>query len=144
MEAWVKKGDVEIDNFSRFICYWIAFNCWLYTNTNEVRDRKALEKLYQNHNLYKNFRKIVKENRFLLEKLLDVCPVENSRNYRKKTIKNLEEFREVVDVLYQVRCNLFHGSKLDIDKRDCDVIKVSMPVLELIVKNLVLNEIETN
>ena len=45
IETWVKKGETENDIFSKFICYWIAFNCWLCTQTSEINDSKALKKI---------------------------------------------------------------------------------------------------
>ena len=139
IEVWAKKGDIESDDFSKFICYWIAFNCWLYTKTNEVRDRLALNKLYSKRELYNNFQKSVIENESPFTALVNVCPIKNNRTEnRKKAVKDIHEFKEVIDVLYEIRCNLFHGSKLDTDKRDMEVIKAATPVLEIIVKDICL------
>ncbi|MCP6718953.1 MAG: HEPN domain-containing protein [Patescibacteria group bacterium] len=142
IETWIKKGDLENDSFSRFICYWIAFNCWLYTKTNEVHDRVALSKLYQQEYLFKDFQKLVTKNENLFAELVKVCPIENNRiGNINKPINDVEKFNEVVDVLYEIRCNLFHGSKTDTNKRDIEVAKAATPVLEVIVKNICLKSI---
>ena len=47
VKGWIKRGDGETDHFFKFISYWVAFNCWLTTKTNEDRDRSALNKLYK-------------------------------------------------------------------------------------------------
>lgn len=140
IRAWIEKGDLENDDFSKFICYWVAFNCWLYTKTDEIQDRKALKKMYDNQNLCDNFSKLVRENDELINGLILVCPIRNNKiKNRKKTIDNKHSLKEVVDVIYEIRCNLFHGSKADWDKRDKEVIDASVPVLKLIVKNICFN-----
>lgn len=139
VRTWVEKGDSEQDAFSKFICYWVAFNCWLYTQTNETGDKKALDILFENSHLYSQFRKIATQRMPLLEGLQAVCPIKNNRiASREKSLHNIESFPEIVDVLYEVRCNLFHGSKSDADERDIEVLNASTPVLELIVKNICL------
>lgn len=135
--TWIKKGDSESNKFSKFICYWISFNCWLYTKTGECADRKALNKLYKNQSLYQKFTDLVKENEAVFKDFKNVCPIENNRNSgRIKELKNIYDFKENIDVIYEIRCNLFHGSKVDKDERDVEVIKASTPVLGLIVKNI--------
>jgi len=139
IKTWAERGYFDDDDFSKFIYYWVSFNCWLYTKTNEVSDRKALKKLYKNQSLYSDFPILVEENNPLLEKLLKVGPIENNRiSKSSETIKNIKEFKEVMNLLYEIRCNLFHGCKLDTDERDKEVLEASTPVLELIVKNICL------
>ena len=45
-----------------------------------------------------------------------------------KTIKN---------VLYQIRCNIFHGEKIPGDINDDRIVKSANPILDLITKYLV-------
>lgn len=142
IKAWVNKGDLESDDFSKFICYWVAFNCWLYTSTNEVRDREALSILYQKQHLYKNFPQLVVANKLVFEQFLSIGTIINNRIPDRQTfVRNATEFNEVVDMLYEIRCNLFHGSKLDTDTRDREVVEASTPILGLIVKGICLKSI---
>lgn len=141
IETWKEKGNKENDEFSKFICYWIAFNCWLYTITDEIGDRNALIKLYKKSSTNNKFKKLVCDNKNNLKdkvkNLKEVCPIKNNRkNGCEKTISKADDFEEVMNVIYEIRCNLFHGSKSDEDLRDSEVIKGAVPVLEIIVKNL--------
>ena len=46
--------------------------------------------------------------------------------------------RQIVDLLYTVRCNLMHGSKKFDDANDISVIENALPMLELIVTSFTL------
>lgn len=138
IETWKEKGNKESDEFSKFICYWIAFNCWLYTITNETKDGKALKELYNKPAECNKFIQLTDDNfKSRLENFKKVCPIKNDRENRpKKNISDVNNFKEVVGAIYQIRCNLFHGSKADENLRDSKVIRAVVPVLEIIVKNL--------
>ena len=134
--TWISKGDNEEDNFSKFISYWVAFNCWLFTVTNEVRDKQALEVLFKREYLYKDFLGLVPQYESTLSKLIAVCPVENNRLNFSKDIKDMQNFPEIIKVIYLIRCNLFHGTKIESSERDEEVVSASIPVLEFILKEV--------
>lgn len=114
IKLWTQKGDSENDSFSKFISYWIAFNCWLYTKTNEVYDNRALHALFSNKGLYDNFPSLVSNNEGIFEKVKELGSIENNRIKREpKEIKDIFSFKEVIEALYEIRCNLFHGTKTD-------------------------------
>ena len=138
VKGWIKKGDGETDSFFKFISYWIAFNCWLTTKTNEYCDRDALDKLYKEPSLYGGFSSIVNDgnNKKLFDALVGICPIENNRKRTKRPVNDYKNFAEVMNVLYEIRCNLFHGSKIDSNERDAQVMRAAVPVLELIVKTI--------
>ena len=135
----IKRGDKEIDYFFKFISYWIAFNCWLVAKTNEDRDRDALDKLYKESGLYGNFSNIINgNNKKLFDDLADIRPIENKGT--RHFLNNVNDFKEVMNFLYAIRCNLFHGRKSDNNERDCEVINAAAPVLEIVVKNICLED----
>lgn len=138
IKGWIKRGARETDPFFKFISYWIAFNCWLITKTNEYCDRDALDELYKESDLYGNFSNIINDsnNKRLFDDLIGICPIENKGT--PHSISDINNFAEVMNVLYAIRCNLFHGSKTDKVDRDSEVMRVAAPVLEMIVKNICL------
>lgn len=137
ISVWIKKGDLEEDSFSKFIYYWVAFNCWFYTKTNKVQDSEALKDIYKRQDLYSGFVQLVAKNKPIFLKLVSICPIKNNRiSGREKNINDMEKFEEVVNILYEIRCNLFHGSKLDTEERDKEVVEMATPILEIIVKNV--------
>lgn len=138
IKGWIERGARETDPFFKFISYWIAFNCWLITETGEDYDRKALDKLYKESGLYGNFSNIINDNnnKRLFNDLAGIRPIKNKG--RLHPINNVNDFKEVMNVLYAIRCNLFHGNKTDNENRDSEVMRAATPALEVIVKNICL------
>jgi len=76
-----------------------------------------------------------------------------------KTSKNIDEMAEqrivilcetnglktIKNVLYQIRCNIFHGEKTPGDMNDDRIVKSALPILKHIVNDLITrNSIQTN
>ena len=61
----------------------------------------------------------------------------------KKIMNSLDlkdfELRSVIEVLYQARCNLFHGDKSGDSARDKIIIKACIPVLKSLVREFNYN-----
>ncbi|MEM0148045.1 MAG: hypothetical protein QXN16_01575 [Candidatus Micrarchaeaceae archaeon] len=69
-----------------------------------------------------------------------LCHVENSQNQTKKVSIVNNNLEDVIKVIYQVRCNLFHGRKNpnDINNRDFRLINASYKLLlELMLQYLI-------
>ncbi|HKC68417.1 MAG TPA: hypothetical protein VKG26_09310 [Bacteroidia bacterium] len=136
---WIIKGNVETNEFNKFICYWISFNCFYNHRTNSSGDRTAINKLINDSNVTMSYNgAITTETQSLLYNLKNVCPVYNLKNPSQGVnITDTSNFAQVVNVIYQIRCNLFHGGKGETDVRDLLVINAATPVLEFVVKTLV-------
>ncbi|MGB3948425.1 MAG: hypothetical protein WBM13_10600 [Bacteroidia bacterium] len=135
---WIKKGNSETNEFNKFICYWIAFNCFYNHRTNMNSDRAGINKLKVDRAILATYNSIVGLSTTELNALKSICPIWNLKNSSKNcTINNISNFSEVVDVIYQIRCNLFHGGKGETDTRDIQVITNATPVLVIITKILV-------
>ena len=137
--SWIRKGDAEANIFNKFICYWIAFNCFYNSWTGKDTDAKAITALTTDQMLTQTFRATINGNTIpLYNRLRAVCPIRKVSDPAKfKTISSISNFSQVTRVLYQVRCNLVHGGKGEEIVRDRDVVKAATPVLELVVKELV-------
>lgn len=59
------------------------------------------------------------------------------RRRREVSVDSPEDFGGIVEGVYQVRCNLFHGGKRASDLRDKKLVTVCARVLEKWVGNLV-------
>ncbi len=60
------------------------------------------------------------------------CPVRRSKRYRGSdyaTINDVNNFSEVLELIYVIRCNLFHGQKLFEDPRDRELVRHAFGVL---------------
>lgn len=134
--AWIRRGDQTRDEFDKFLCYWIAFNGLYSYVSGKTQDSVALTAIKKSSHFRRIFSDIVTEDGSSLKRLKALSPpVRDARNYKKppKVIVN-NTLSEVIDALYQVRCNLFHGNKEENSQRDRQVIRASVPMLRDIVK----------
>jgi hypothetical protein len=142
-KGWLKRGDEEKDDFSKFIYYWISFNCFYSSWTRKEKDTPALQALEKDQTITSTYKNLMKgSNVKLVENLRAICPI-YSVTYpnRSKSIGNIHNFGQVIWVLYQIRCNLFHGDKGEDIRRDLTVIRNALPVLNLILKQLLKNHL---
>jgi hypothetical protein len=134
---WTEKGDKETDVFSKFIYYWVAFNCWLFSKTNTMHDRVALNQIKLDEHLCSRYKIIALKNTVLVTEFKKVTPINNNRKKDKNSlIINHLNFGEVVEAIYEVRNNLFHGTKSDRKDRDILVLKSAVPVLKLLLSDV--------
>lgn len=61
--------------------------------------------------------------------------VQSKRNILVLCEKN--DLKTIKNVLYQIRCNIFHGEKIPGDINDDRIVKSINPILDLITKYLV-------
>ncbi|QAT49557.1 hypothetical protein EQM14_07070 [Caproiciproducens sp. NJN-50] len=144
VEEWYKKGCKEKESVFRFVSYFIAFN-YLYASTRHtVQNRSGKER---DEDEWKTIQ------RFSIEKIapyyIDDTPfaiLDDKSEFYKKPVKAVNsgkikdyikhvEFKEKhIDQLflaiYQVRCNLFHGSKVMVSPRDQSLVADGAKVLE--------------
>lgn len=111
-----------------------AYDEWYSENTqlsNEIFNslKLSLKKGERNfvinmakHNLYKEDYDI---NCMAQSNIIIMCEKNNL-----KTVKN---------VLYQIRCNIFHGSKTPGDAEDDKIVESALPILRLLVDTLMAN-----
>lgn len=138
VSSWIDKGNLEENQFNKFLSYWIAFNCFYYHRTELTGDSKALKALASDPAIRATLRILqTPQEIHKLQKLRGVCPIVKVTNGIEYNFKNLESLSQIFKVLYQIRCNLFHGGKGESVKRDKEVIQAANPVLELITKTLI-------
>ena len=131
-QKWLERANREekkdaIDMGDKFISLWIAFNGWMRGKYGEnVTDRNLL-------NLVKNCEEMEEEYKDLMEKDdLFISNIEKLKQYEilnmrypedeSRNKKYEETYESLIDVFYQVRCNLFHGRKNPKDQRVNPVI----------------------
>jgi hypothetical protein len=138
---WHEKATTE-DYFSKFVFEYLAFAAILrkYSNVESKSDRDAIEWLKKNKEIKEKYlERIGKE--VDLTKLIDylrVEPVEN--NDKKVKIEGDEDWPNMVEFVYSVRNNLFHGSKDPEDARDKFLVEYAYELLRPLVE-ILLNKI---
>ncbi len=102
----------EMAEFDKFIYLWMSFNAWLekYTATKSKTDRKMIEEFKKTDKA--NYQEFIKQNSELKSNVEWLC--ENGViDNRKETLvkpKSIDDFDGIVECIYTIRCNLFHGS----------------------------------
>lgn len=122
IKEWLKRAEREedfatIDKADKFISLWIAFNGWMKKEFGEnLRDGVLIEKVKEKEEMKETFNELkVNDNRF--SSYLDSLGryrVVNMKNPKNKELWESYDgtFDKLIAVLYQIRCNLFHGRKL--------------------------------
>ena len=159
---WISKGDHENDPFNRFFSYFLAYNA-LYNLYAKMKDpyvdlsigdksrASKIKELIINPNqlvhsvdediksfitLLKYFRKekwTKKSSEYINDSL------ERSYNNRNYTLV----LRDILRMLYKLRCNLFHGEKNINAQNQRELMDVSNKILKTILNNI-LNRLRGN
>lgn len=143
IQNWQEKAEMETDVFNEFICYWISFNCYYSKVTKENVDSKAFIELYKIQKISDIYKTLLINDEFkaALIELQRHVPIKDMRMGHTDKEKDLKDFelRSVIEVLYQARCNLFHGDKSGDSARDKIIIKACIPVLKSLVREFNYN-----
>jgi len=114
------------DPWISFVLYWIIFDAYLTEISGLGRDDKKLDYFFKNEN---DFKKILQQSWASLLSihiiaLKKLSPVEDMRpgSTQKVYLNDMENIEEVFCFVYQIRCNLFHGSKDIKNSKDSDLI----------------------
>ena len=142
IKKWFKRSQSDkqndnYDNFDKFIALWIAFNGWANIETKKTRESEWRAEVSKSGGvLGKNYKILLNDDsnfKLNVEALKSASPVYDMRypndSNKAKKINDINDLREVLDVIYQIRCNLFHGAKdIEID-RDNKLVKLAYDIL---------------
>jgi hypothetical protein len=145
VDNWYRRAtgqNVSFDIFDRFVSLWIAFNAWGTCRFDKDTDRKMVEAAKKDRRLKASFENLFQNDPpFVndLETLKARCPIDRNRSHKGSMIAmivNLNDFSEVLEVIYVIRCNLFHGEKLSQDSRDKELVSLAFAVLRKVFAGL--------
>lgn len=137
-DRWLQRaerGQVFIDDGDRFISLWIAFNGWMRGKFGEgVGDRNQIESVKKMDDFKKVFNKLKTEEpgfRVNLKKLEKLPVIDMRLKKNREDISTYDgTFESLIEVIYQVRCNLFHGRKnIEEDNKDIELMKLAYRIL---------------
>lgn len=128
----------------RFEALWKALNVYGTFFSKEIHDNKMLEWTLQNSEFSNLFNSIYNKDphfRKSLVNLKDLTPIYDMRPGRNKAviINDVSNPAQVLDAIYQVRCNLIHGQKSRGNPRDRKLIRLSYLILSRIVSVIITN-----
>jgi len=133
---WLQRAEREqeyVDDGDRFISLWISFNGWMKGRFGENKKDKSLlnktKELTEFSDSFSHLKQVDSHFRSNLEKLANYS-VADMRNLEDTNPKYDGTFESLIDVLYRVRCNLFHGRKeIRENKKDFELVSLSLKIL---------------
>ena len=145
--SWYQKASAE-DYFSKFVFLYMAFSAFLRKKRFPecAKDREAIEKLKKDSEIKDKFyefyvkcdRQMVVQIEALIRELKKQ-PLKNETDGRTNmvVINSIEDWGNIIEFLYIVRNNLFHGEKSPEAFRDSVMVyyayKLLTPIVEVMV-----------
>lgn len=143
--TWYNKAEGSEDPYDRFICLWFAFNA-LYNEFFQESERDAIYRLVYS-NRYRLSNKTMNNIlnspyvEFFKQRIVRDCRRGSGRDtsesaavLRSNSFYPKDKLYRLLKILYQVRCNLFHGDKIFGKDSDDQVVSNAAGALEEIIK----------
>lgn len=137
-EEWLKRSKRKqecVDDADRFISLWIAFNGWMKGRFGEpVKDSTLIKRVKEFEDIIDVFNNL-KTNDQDFAKNLDEIGKYSVLDMRHTDDRDRQKrydgtFESLIEVIYQVRCNLFHGRKgTRENEKDLELIRLSHNIL---------------
>lgn len=134
--GWLKLyGERETNSFTRFFFFYMCFDAWITAESQKDWDKEKLKWFLSNDNCLKDkWFEVLPASRMtsLLNNLKNLSPVYDDRpnSNKKRELSNINNIEEVVWFIYQIRCNLFHGSKNPMTSRHTNLVELSGLILQ--------------
>lgn len=134
---WFDKGINEgnWNDGTKFFYFYLCFNVLMANFSSQNSDRQMLNWLKREDSpLKRAFVRRLEYQPFVhqLQLLQEECPIDDSREWSNKrvNITDTANFNQVIECLYQVRCNFFHGNKPTSIERNQRIISASTHILK--------------
>ena len=147
IRSWLKVAHKEnhslanrLDAYFRFMALWIAFNAFLTKEYTSKRGDREKVSAFAANNVNASFHKDrLKEGNFYSE-AVEYFKKHGVKNMQpnagpKCEVSSRECFREVMDCVYQVRCNLFHGDKRIDNENDFKHVEAAYTIVHSHMEN---------
>lgn len=122
------KAKNETDPFFRFMCHWICFNAWLDHQSGEYRDRAMLDWLKLQtpdaSDIVASYEamKLTTVGNLSLQSLVAMGPILGSKGRGDIKMRDIDDRDNIIEAIYKIRCNLFHGNKRSSSTRDIKLV----------------------
>jgi len=137
IEEWFDR--YEMAEYDKFIYLWISFNSWLSKESGKQKDR-VMVNWFKNRDDYKqSFVRTTKaDERIATAATFFITrKVTNMKTMAKYNMESINDFENAVEVIYQVRCNLFHGDKRRDHWVDREIVQNAVILLECIYRPII-------
>ncbi len=128
------KIKISQDPWVEFMLCWVIFDAYLTEISKKDSDRKRLTFFYNNQS---DFKDRIQKRKVLADKsvfeLKRLSPVKDMRPNKNESVHlvNEKDLEQVIEFVYQIRCNLFHGAKNIRNVRDKELVRYGARFLRL-------------
>lgn len=141
ISEWFLKSRDEQKPFNKFIYLWISFNIFYGFTEFEVKGEENKINSFSKKKEFKDlFEKVIQGHKvyfFDFYHYLNEEKVHNKRFIKNLTrdgspakYVNIDSLEEYLDCCYKIRCNLFHGDKMEADAGDSALVTKINPSFE--------------
>ena len=132
---WKLKGQRRSDTFIKFFFFYVCFDAWITAESGQDTHTAKIKWFLEKDNCLKSKWKDIQSSvtKSWLANLKNLSPVEDMRprhRGRKVYLNDTENLEEIINFIYQIRCNLFHGSKDSMNSRGSNLVELSGELLE--------------
>ena len=128
IKSWRDAANDYEDYFIKFALEYFVFNALLrityFPNRDGVKDRNLINRLKQDSECKSYILKNTKEWINEFRKELNRKPLKNLTKNKNLRLESLEDWDNLVEGVYWIRNNLFHGYKSPGDERDQHLVKI--------------------
>lgn len=126
IEWWHLLAKKQEDHWIRFILYYIIFDAYLTNESQASGDMAKIRWFIDNENSLKTSFSGCWKTKLLpqAKALKSFSPIRDMRPGSRDTVvlKDETNVSEVIRFIYQIRSNLFHGSKDRMDDKDSSLV----------------------
>jgi hypothetical protein len=129
---WSSRAANEADPFVRFFIYYMCLDAWMTSESGHDSDEQKKRWLIETDNALKQHWSDMPETEKPLLRLTQIGKVEDMRPRHRgqyKYLRDANDLKQVVNFIYQVRCNLFHGGKSLVNTHDQELVEFSSVIL---------------
>ena len=132
----------EQEPYFKFLCLWICFNAWLEHESTKSTDRAMIDWLKgaqsNTSELWASYEVMLKtttgEQNVI--NLMNSCPIGGSRG-APVIINSSTDSDNIIESIYRIRCNLFHGGKAEGSSRDEKLVTYANNILSKWISDLI-------
>lgn len=135
IKTWNSKAEQETDIFSKFVFLWFWLNAWLSFRPGQCTDRQMIDWLKNdNQSDLKRALERIKQSGGISE-LIELSPIRRDEFYPSQRtdicINGKDDTGNIIEAIYRIRCNLFHGRKDADDVRDQKLVEACGNIMTL-------------
>ena len=135
----------QLNYIDLYVNLFISYNAWFKKATKKNRDRDAIDTLKSRNIIWDEY---LKGNTFYgLRAKVEVIATKTTsapllnftgdNRHWNGIVKDANDWKNLIEFWYRVRCNLFHGTKSPEDGRDQEVVQLAYESLNIFMTEII-------